>query len=417
MTTATTNNLTNVIPLVRSEAGQVASSEKGAGHVFLGENGENERRGDATATRRGEIALNNSIVSDGSEPVAVANRLAVLLEKLATEKLAINVKGRTLAAEILTHPDTAVTLLDYVTANDASNSPLRYAQGMDALLVYLDVGGAVKTGELADKAATELLASRFIRDQVKDVLVEFGIFIKQENNTYRWASLPELQAMHDQLYTPKPANDLQLETADLQMTCNSPANENGKPANGLRMIGKKLAVNPLAKVRHWQRGQAMKSAHADWWKKVNADGTVEIIHNPYDLKTQCPRTEKEKELIRKAAIVDAETRLKLKIAAAGDKQLMQEIQRASLEADAQAQAIINESKLKLAQMQHERMMRRERLATYKTPLILAGLAAAVLFVVANNNGAGLGNDNSYPVELANMPLPAVGAVDAAGNGE
>ena len=183
------------------------------------------------------------------------------------------------------------------------------------------------------------------------------------------------------------------------------------------MIGKKLVVNPLAKVRHWQRDRAMQMALADPWKKVTANGAVELIHNPYDLKATGPRTEKEKELIRKAAIVEAEAQLKLKIAAAGDKQRMQEIQRASLEADAQAQAIINESKLKLAQMQHERMMRRERLATYKTPLILAGLAAAVLFVVANNNGAGLGNNNSYPVELANMPLPAVGAVDAAGNGE
>lgn len=417
MTTNAATDTTNVIPMVRANATQSVAPEKAAEHVFSGENGENDRCDDATATRRGGIGLNKPVTEKDEQPVAVADRLAKLLEKLAHERVVINQKSRIIAAEILTHPDTAKKLLTYISANDASNGLMRYAQGIDALLAHLDAGAAIKTGELAEVAATDALASRFLRDQVKDTLVEFGLLIRQENNTYCWVGFTELQAMHHALYPAKTANDLQMKTTDLQMTCESGANGNTAPANGLRMIGKKLAVNPLAKVRHWQRDRAMQAAVSDPWKKVNADGAVEIIHNPFDLKANCPRTEKEKELIRKAAIVDAETRLKLKIAAAGDKQRIQEIQRASLEADAQAQAIINESKLKLAQMQHERMMRRERLATYKTPLILAGLAAAVLFVVANNNGAGLGNNNSYPVELANMPLPAVGAVDAAGNGE
>lgn len=399
MITATANNHTNVIPLVRSEAGQAAFPEKGTGHVFSGENGENEGfRG-------------NSVEIPEKIDTLLINDFSLMMEKADREQAASNKVCKALIKTILCNP--AAIRATRTIINDDNGDYMSYAVGMEAILHFFDVGGSVQVTQLRDKSAVldTRLSAKFIYEKVKPLLESNNILVKKDDNSFRWATLEELQALA------KPANDLQMETPDLRMTCNSPANGNPRPANGLRMIGKKLVVNPLAKVRHWQRDRAMQMALADPWKKVTANGAVELIHNPYDLKATGPRTEKEKELIRKAAIVEAEAQLKLKIAAAGDKQRMQEIQRASLEADAQAQAIINESKLKLAQMQHERMMRRERLATYKTPLILAGLAAAVLFVVANNNGAGLGNNNSYPVELANMPLPAVGAVDAAGNGE
>jgi hypothetical protein len=275
------------------------------------------------------------------------------------------------------------------------------------MLGFFDAGENIQTTALCKQssAKNDVLVEEFQTKKIKPFIEAQNILVKKDDNSFRWATLEELQELA------KCANDVQMESPDVQMGYEWGANESGKPAIGLRLIGKKLAVNPLASVRQWQRDRAMQSAQSDPWKKVNAGGAVELLHNPYDLNAKCPRTEKEKELIRKAAIVEAEAKLKLKIAAAGDKQLMQEIQRASLEADSQAQAIINEGKLKLAQMQHERMMRRERLATYKTPLILAGLAAAVLFVVANNNGGvGTGNNtaNSYPMEMANMPLPALG---------
>ena len=402
MTTNAATDTTNVIPMVRANATQTVAPEKAATHVFSGENGENE-----------QLRGNSGAISEEYDTLLV-NDFTLMMEKADREQAASNKVCKALIKTILCNP--AAVRATRTIINDDNGDYMAYAIGMEAMLHFFDVGVSVQVTQLRDKSAAfdSRLSAKFLYEKIKPLLESNNILVKKDDNSFRWATLEELQELA------KTANDLQLEGDDLQMTCNSPAIESRTPANGLRLIGKRLAINPLASVRQWQRERAMQMALADPWKKVTANGTVELVYNPYDLKATGPRTEKEKELIRKAVIVEAEAQLKLKIAAAGDKQRMQEIQRASLEVDAQAQAIINESKLKLAQMQHERMMRRERLATYKTPLIAAGLAAAVLFVVANNNESGMGNNHSYPVELANIPLPAVGAADAAdteGKGE
>ncbi len=385
MTTATANNHTNIVPLVRSEASKAASPEKGAEYVFSGVNGEN-----------GQSGRDRGVIGD-----FLGGVLIDVLADIEAQQKATNDTCRILIKGILCHPNTVKSLRAVILETNGDKA--RYIAGLEAMLGFFDAGENIQTTALCKQSSAKnaALTEEFQTKKIKPFIEIQKILVKKDDNSFRWATLEELQALA------KTANDLLLETTDLPMTCNSPAIESGKPANGLRMIGKKLAVNPLAKVRHWQRDRAMQAAVSDPWKKVNADGAIEIIHNPFDLKANCPRTEKEKELIRKAAIVDAETRLKLKIAAAGDKQRIQEIQRASLEADSQAQAIINDSKLKLAQMQHERMMRRERLATYQPALIAAGIVAVVLLVYANNGH----HDSHYPVELATMPVPAMDVME------
>ncbi len=387
MTTVTATDPSNIIPLVRPEVAIAVVPSTTTGHVFLRENEKNEQSGTDREVIGGFL---------GADLISV-------LADIEVQQKATNHLCRTLIKSILCHPEAVKNLR--VVILEANGDKARYIAGLEAMLGFFDAGQNLQVTSLCKQSSAKngLLSEEFQTKKIKPFIEDKKILLKKEDNSFRWATLEELKELA------KTTNDLPLETTGLPLTCNSPAIASSKPTIGLRLICKRIAVNPLAKVRNWQRQQYRKSAMSNAWVKYDetTNTVVEQFGNEYDPKAQCPRSEKAKEMIRKAAIAESKARLEEKIAAATDKTNQQQLRQLQHEAALKVHSTYATTQQQVAEMQARRMLQRERLATYKPVFIAAGIAAAVLAIYINGD-TGMGNPDNYPVEMATMPVPALG---------
>jgi len=191
-------------------------------------------------------------------------------------------------AELLADPALAEQLQDTLTDIQELD---RYMTALDALLAEFQAGAAVKTTVLIDKVSKSTQEKpTFLRDKVKPMLELCGFLVKKEDNTFKWASLSELQAMRE----------------NLQLPCNSPVTPATRPATTQATPATRPVTTPateqqlslLKKVQNWL-------IERDPYKKSNDDGSVKKIKKPYKGKL----TEREKEQKRQADRAKAEYKM------------------------------------------------------------------------------------------------------------
>jgi hypothetical protein len=194
-------------------------------------------------------------------------------------------------AELLADPALAEQLQDTLTDMQELD---RYMTALDALLAEFQAGAAVKTTVLIDKVSKNLEEKpTFLRDKVKPMLELCGFLVKKEDNSFKWASLSELQKMRE----------------NVQQVCNSCVTRATECATGRATPATECAtervtvqqLSLLKKVQKWM-------IERDPYKKSNDDGSVKKIKKPYKGKL----TEREKEQKRQADRAKAEYKMQQK---------------------------------------------------------------------------------------------------------
>ncbi len=376
---------------MEAKAINVIPMKKVQEQTFSPEHSPNDRRGGVSDPRRGENERMDAGSASSKNTVALGPALENVLYSITLQRDEINQKGRELIQSILTSKQVATGLLEYVRSSDSTNTFSRYAQGIDALLGHFDAGAAVKTGDLADKSASDNLAARFLRDQVKDALVNFELLIKRDDNTFRWASMDELQARHADLYPEKTATDLQV-------PCKS-------PANGLHKAAHAFANTcnwPFAALRGRQQGRRLANAKQSAWAKVHPDGSIEYLSRPFEGNL----TEAEKKLLREAAYAEAEGKLKLKIAHAQNKTLLQQLQQSELDAQLEKSRVARDYLLAATEVRGRHAVRNAKLAGYLPYVFTLAIASGFYWLAVHQ-----GQRQPLTLEMATLAPATTHASD------
>ena len=373
METVPATKTANVIELRPATVTQ----EKREGHVF------SEAEGG-----QGQIRTESA-----SNPGQIRPEIAVKILRAIQERATANADCRTICHQIICAEAVITHLMDIINAEDVT----RFEVGFESLLASgFNTGAAVNFSELmlqTAKAHSELSIT-FIREQIKPVLEWLGILVKKPDNTFRWATLEELQA--SPYAAEKPVTDTTEAATVVQpnglfrlMDCIGDAVLN--PAQ--------TCNKPFSAIRRRQQNRRLERAKKDPYATVHDNGTIQYLPKPLEGEL----TEAEKELIRQAAKAEREGKLKAKIAAWKDKEAQTEWRNIQMQAAAEQQAITQQYLLKAAELRGKREMAKEKLRGYVPFLFAAGIVTFIGLKYAAQADVDVEDEtNPYSVQIADV---------------
>lgn len=319
------------------------------------------------------------------------NKLAAILEQIDEQEAAEAEKAIHLAQEIMCNLDVAKQIRVAIREGDTSADYTRYTQGIDALLNSFSVGSPIQTVQLIDETSkqNENLSIRFLTDKIKPLFEQQGLWLNRTGNTFRWATIEELEA---QLLALKPAIDLQSDGKQDATT---------RQERVSRLL--KTCNRPILFLRRKKLQKAIKKAKADPFAKVQGD---EIIYHPQPFQGEM--TEPEKKLIRDLAKAEAREALEGKLAKLNDKEFQRQLRTEEKAAMQKIAAMQAEAQAATAELIARRQVRNAKLIGYAPVLSIITVFGLVAFLINHAQTGPLmdaGSPTYTRIEQAGMSAP------------
>lgn len=169
--------------------------------LFSPKNGHNDQSLINSAVIPGQFRGDSAAMSEGfrSDSGTAWERLGEYLADMTTadhERVVINGTCKALIEAIICTQETAQQLRATIIETEGSDDSYpTYLAGLESMLSHFNAGANVKVTDLYEQSAVAdtAITKRFQRDKIKPFIEQRGILVKKEDNTFRWATLPELQ--------------------------------------------------------------------------------------------------------------------------------------------------------------------------------------------------------------------------------
>lgn len=180
---------------------QKRDEARSAGHPLSSQNGQNDQLLINSAVIPGQFRGNSAAMSEEfrSDSGTAWKRLGEYLANMTTadhERVAINGTCKALIEAIICTQETAQQLrATIIEAEGSDDGYPTYLAGLESMLSHFNAGANVKVTDLYEQSAVAdtAITKRFQRDKIKPFIEQQKILVKKEDNSFRWATLPELQ--------------------------------------------------------------------------------------------------------------------------------------------------------------------------------------------------------------------------------
>ena len=324
--------------------------------------------------------------------------MAERLEAEERQQAQDNAIAQQLLGVIFTNNDVLTIIRATIKAEEGDSAA--YAAGIKAMLPLFEVGMPVQVAKLCEGLAVDsTLSEKFLYKKVKTLLETLQLLIKKPDNSFRWATLAELQT--SPYAAVKPATDNDQAATSLQRKPLAVVTAACKTA----LTHPGIIVNaPFVAVRKAQQRHRLEAAKKNPYARVHEDGTIQYLSKPLEGEL----SEDEKRLIREAAKAEREGQLKAKIEAWKNKDAQTEWRNVQLQASQEQHALVQQFALQAAELRGRREVQREKLKGYLPILMVVGLVAVV--GVSRYANDGQTETAAYPALQATVSSPMDEAV-------